>query len=500
MGRLMPDVVVVGAGNAALSAAIAAREEGAEVLVLERAPEEFRGGNTRFTGAIYRFSYPSLEALESLLDPGEDLADVVVDPYSSELYMDDLERLSGGRNDPQLTRALVDLSYETAQWLHGHGVRWEFARTAVEAKTEDGKLGLQLGAAVRAQGKGPQLSETLFATAISLGVDVWYETEATGLVTDADGAVCGVEVSRSGSRQEVGCSAVVLACGGFESSAERRHEHLGGEWKHALVRGTRFNTGEMLYAAIAAGAAPAGDWSECHATPLAADSPAFGDLDLGAATNRLSYPYGIQVNVEGRRFADEGEDFKLYTYAKMGTLIMDQPHALAIQIFDARAVPLLEERYVHSVPFSAETIDGLVELLVAEYGPLGLDGDVLRRTIDEYNAATPTGTFDPITLDGLSTTGLSPEKTNWALPLVEPPFTAYPVTTGITFTFGGIRIGPDAAVLREDGSPIRGLFATGEITGGFFYGNYPAGAGLMRGSVFGRIAGTGAAQAARVNV
>jgi tricarballylate dehydrogenase len=289
----------------------------------------------------------------------------------------------------------------------------------------------------------------------------------------------------------------VLACGGFESSPERRQEHLAGEWRHARVRGTRFNTGEMLYAALAAGAASAGDWSECHATPVQADAPAYGDLELGAATNRLSYPYGIMVNVRGERFADEGEDFKLYTYAKMGTLIMQQPHALAIQIFDARAVPLLEERYAHTVPFSSPTLDGLVDLLVREYATLGLERDALRRTIDGYNAATGDGRFDPITLDGLTTFGLSPEKTNWARPLVEPPFLAYPVTTGITFTFGGIRIGPDAAVRRDDGRSIPGLFATGEITGGFFYGNYPAGAGLMRGSVFGRLAGAGAARVAR---
>jgi tricarballylate dehydrogenase len=495
-GEDRADVVVVGAGNAALCAAIAARREGADVVVLERAPEAFRGGNTRFTGGIFRFSYPTLDALEGLLDADEDLSDVVVDPYSSELYTEDLERLSNGRSDPDLTRVLVDSSFETATWLHGLGVRWEFARTAVEARSSDGKLGLQLGAAVRTQGKGPQLSETLFRRAQELGVDVRYEVDARALDVDDDGALRGIAVSTPDGERLVQCGGAVLACGGFEASAERRRSHLGGEWERARVRGTPYNTGDMLLAALEAGAASAGDWSECHATPVDADAPEYGDLDLGAATNRLSYPYGVMVNLRGERFADEGEDFKLYTYARMGTAIMHQPHALAIQIFDARAVPLLEERYAHTEPLVADTLPGLVDLLVERYGERGLAHDALVRTLDEYNGATGTGTFDPISLDGVRTTGLIPDKTNWALPLAEPPFLAYAVTAGITFTFGGLRVGPDAAVLREDGTPITGLYAAGEITGGFFYENYPAGAGLMRGAVFGRLGGTGAARAA----
>ena len=491
------DVVVVGAGNAALCAAIAAREEGASVVVLERAPEALRGGNTRFTGGIFRFSYPTLDALEGLLEDDEDLSDVVVDPYTSEQYVDDLERLSNGRSDPALTRVLVDSSFETATWLHGLGVRWEFARTAVEARSTDGKLGLQLGAAVRTQGKGPQLSETLFRRAQGLGVEVLYETDAKRLDIDQAGALRAVEVSTPGGVESIHCGGAVLASGGFEASAERRRAHLGGEWERARVRGTPYNTGDMLVAALEAGAAAAGDWSECHATPVDADCPEFGDLDLGAATNRLSYPYGVMVNLRGERFADEGEDFKLYTYAKMGTAIMHQPHALAIQIFDARAVPLLEERYEHTEPLVADTLTGLVDLLVARYGDRGLDRDALLHTLDAYNGAVGEGGFDPISLDGLRTTGLAPDKTNWALALEQPPFLAYAVTAGITFTFGGLRVGPDAAVLREDDTAIRGLYAAGEITGGFFYENYPAGAGLMRGAVFGRLGGSAAARTAR---
>jgi tricarballylate dehydrogenase len=491
------DVVVVGAGNAALTAALAARAAGARVTVLERAPEELRGGNTRFTGGIFRFSYPTIEALGDILEDDEDLSDVIVEPYSSDRYRDDLERLSNGRNDPELTRVLVDSSYDTVRWLSSLGVRWEFARTAVEARSTDtGKLGLQLGAAVRVRGKGPALSETLFARALEAGIEVRYSTEATGFRFADDGRLTGVEVRCDGEPGVVGCGAAVLGCGGFESSPALRSGFLGEGWGGVKVRGTRFNTGELLLAAVEAGADRAGDWSECHSTPIGADSPDFGDLVLGAATNRLSYPYGVMVNLRGERFADEGEDFKLYTYAKMGVEIMRQPLGLAIQIFDDKATPLLEERYEHTEPFRSSTLAGLAAELERAYASSGLTAAAIVSTVEGYNAAVEGGRpFDPVVLDGLRTRGLSPEKTNWAQVLDTPPFTAYPVTAGITFTFGGLRIGADAAVRRPDGEPVPGLFATGEITGGFFYENYPAGAGLMRGAVFGRLAGEGAARA-----
>jgi tricarballylate dehydrogenase len=481
-----------------MTAAVAARQAGAEVIVLERAPEPLRGGNTRFTGGIFRFSYPTLSALAGILESDEDLSDVVLEPYSSELYLDDLERLSEGLHDPELSGVLVNSSYETVQWLQTLGVRWEFARTAVEARTTDsGKLGLQLGAAVRTRGKGPALSETLFSRARELGVDVRYATEATGLRFGADGCVEAIEIRNGSSRGDVRCAAAVLACGGFESSPALRDRFLGEGWGAVKVRGTAYNTGEMIMATLQAGADRAGDFAECHATPICADSPQFGDLELGAATNRLSYPYGVMVNLDGERFADEGEDFKLYTYAKMGTAIMRQPHGLALQIFDADAPPLLEERYRHTNPVRADSLYELTAELGGRYGHLGLRANALLATLRAFNAAVAGGPFDPISLDGVRTNGLSPDKTNWARPVDRAPFSAYPVTAGITFTFGGLRIGADAAVVGVDGRPLPGLFAAGEITGGFFYRNYPAGAGLMRGAVFGRLAGAGAAAYAR---
>ena len=240
-----------------------------------------------------------------------------------------------------------------------------------------------------------------------------YGTEVTGFDVDG-GRLRGVGVNGNGT---ISCGAAALACGGFESSAALRDRFLGHSWGDVKVRGTRFNTGELLLAAVEAGAGQAGDWSECHATPIGADSADFGDLDLGAATNRLSYPYGVMVDLEGDRFADEGEDFKLYTYAKMGVEIMRQPHGLALQLFDAKATPLLEERYVHTVPFQADTLDGLAAELERVYGDRGLKAPSVLRTVDAYNAACGDGTFDPIALDGVRTHGLAPDKTNWARPL-----------------------------------------------------------------------------------
>jgi len=491
---------VVGAGNAALCAAIAAGEAGARTLVLEKAPYELRGGNSRFTGGIFRFSYPTVETLKEILEAGSDFADVIVEPYTSADYRADLNRLMDGRGDWNLLDVLIDRSLDTVRWLKQRGVRWEFARSAVEARDAgSGRLSLQLGAAVRTLGKGEYLVSALFNHAEAVGVQVSYDTEVTGLLRE-DGRVVGVRCIREGLASDVRAAAVVLGSGGFESDAARRVRNLGPSWDRIKVRGTRFNTGEMLDAALAVGAAPSGDWQDCHATPLGADSPDYGELARGANTNRLSYTWGIQVNLDGERFADEGEDHKLFTYAKMGKLIHRQREGLAFQLYDAQAISLLEERYDTSVPFVGDSIGQVVDLIAGRYGALGFNPTRFLETVMAYNAATPSGNFDPTILDGLSTEGLEIEKTNWARPIARPPFVVYPVTTGITFTYGGIRINRDAAVLDAEGGVIPGLFATGEITGDFFYGNYPAGAGLMRGSVFGRIAGERAAAAVELPI
>jgi tricarballylate dehydrogenase len=279
---------------------------------------------------------------------------------------------------------------------------------------------------------------------------------------------------------------VVLACGGFEANPEWRARYLGRPWDHAKVRGTRYNTGDGLRMALEIGALPHGQWTGCHSTPIDANAPPHGDRKLTDKTNRLSYPYGVLVNAQGLRFFDEGEDFQFYTYAKLGGIILNQPGGVAYQIFDAKVAHLLEGRYKTGKPMVADSLDALIE-------QLPVDRSAAVQTLEEYNAAIGATAFDPTVRDGLGTKGLRPPKSNWAQRLDTAPFAAYPVTGGITFTFGGVRINERAQVMSTSWAPIPGLYACGEMVGGLFHTNYPGGTGLMSGAVFGRLAGAQAA-------
>jgi tricarballylate dehydrogenase len=286
---------------------------------------------------------------------------------------------------------------------------------------------------------------------------------------------------------DIHAGAVILACGGFEASDERRARYLGAEWAKVHVRGTRHNTGEVLDRVAALGARLGGHLDGAHAVPVDAGSPEVGDLNLGDLTARLSYPLGLMVNRDARRFIDEGMDFKSYSYTVMGPAILRQPGGIAYQIFDQQTVDRLEARYGSgSPPAIAETIEALA-------AKLGLHPEALVRTVNAYNDAVQDGTFNPAIKDGKRTQGIEPAKTNWALRLEKPPFVAYGVRCGITFTYGGVMVNDAGEVLHRDGGHIPGLYAAGEITGGVFYHNYPSGSGLMLGAVFGRIAGTRAA-------
>jgi tricarballylate dehydrogenase len=280
----------------------------------------------------------------------------------------------------------------------------------------------------------------------------------------------------------------VLACGGFESNADLRSKHLGDGWQHAKVRGTPYNTGGGITAALDAGAAPYGQWDGCHAVAWDLNAPPYGNRTIGDLYQKHSYPFGIVVNVDGRRFVDEGADYRNYTYAKYGREIMAQPHRAAFQIFDAKVTHLLRDEYriAQATKAEASTIEQLA-------GALGIDTDGLARTVRDFNAVVQDGPFDPTVLDGKHTYGIDPPKSNWALPIDTPPYLGYAVTCGITFTFGGLRIDTSARVLDARGQAIPGLFAAGELVGGLFHNNYAGGSGLMAGAVFGRIAGNSAA-------
>jgi tricarballylate dehydrogenase len=302
--------------------------------------------------------------------------------------------------------------------------------------------------------------------------------------------VQGVRVRSGGKVRELTARAVVLACGGFEANAEWRTRYLGPGWELAKVRGTRFNTGEGLRMALEIGASPFGNWSGAHACGWDRNAPEFGEIDIGDQFEKHSYPLGILVNADGRRFVDEGADFHSFTYAKYGRAVLEQPGQFAWQVFDSKVLHLLRPEYGISrvTKVRAETLEELAGKL-EDVNPEGF-----LRTVRAFNAAARSEVpFDPYTRDGRGTVGLEPVKTNWANAIDTPPFEAYATTCGITFTFGGLRVDPDAQVLDHDAAKIAGLYAAGEMVGGIFYFNYPSGAGLVSGAVFGRLAGASAA-------
>ena len=483
------DVVVVGAGNAALCAALSASEAGASVLVLEKAPEYFRGGNTYFTGGAIRCAYRGLDYVKALIPDmsAEEEASLDVGSYTEAEYYDDLMRVTEGMSDPALAQTLVSRSHSTLRWLQGLGLRFVplYGR---QSFMQDGKHRFWGGLVVEAVGGGKGLSDQLFDIAKERGVEVWYESKGARLLTDERGGVCGVRVQTPEGIRDVAARSVVLACGGFEANAEMRARYLGPGWELVKVRGVPYNTGDGIRMALDAGAQSFGHWSGCHAVAWDLNAPPTGDRNVTDLFQKHSYPFGIIVNVEGKRFVDEGADLRNYTYAKYGREIMNQPRRAAFQIFDAKVKHLLRDEY-HIAQCTMAEGDTLEELADA----LDVEPEGLAATVSGFNESVREGEFDPTRLDGKGTAGISPPKSNWALPIDTPPFVGYAVTCGITFTFGGLRINERAEVLSTEGVPVRGLYAAGELVGGLFYHNYPGGAGLMAGSVFGRIAGASAA-------
>jgi tricarballylate dehydrogenase len=489
------DVIVVGAGNAALCAALAAADEGARVVVLERAPVEERGGNSAFTGGAMRVAYRGIEDVLELVPEltEEEQASADFGSYSEQDYFDDLARVTEYRADPDLAYLVAHRSLETLKWMRAKGVAFQpsYGRQAYGV---GGRFVFWGGLAVEAKGGGPGLVAALLAAAHRTGIEVRYRCRATGLLADDQG-VHGVRVREEGVTKELDGACVVLACGGFEANAEWRCRYLGPGWDLAKVRGSRFNTGDGIRMALEAGAMPYGNWSGCHAVAWDQNAPPVGDLAVGDGFQKHSYPLGLMVNAEGRRFVDEGADFRNYTYAKYGREILRQTGQVAWQVFDAKVEPLLRDEY--RIRQVTKVSAGSLEEMAGKLE--GVDSAEFLRTVRAFNAAVDQSVpFDPNRLDGRGTTGITPPKSNWANPLDTPPFVAYAVTCGVTFTFGGLRISPeDARVVDTEGQPIEGLYACGELVGGLFYFNYPGGAGLTSGAVVGRLAGTNAGRAAR---
>jgi tricarballylate dehydrogenase len=486
------DVIVVGAGNAAFAAAVSAREHGAKrVVALEKAPAEMRGGNTYWSGAILRFAFDDPKEIEPLLPNIEQRFEDFysgINPYPRSQFLGDLMRVTSGRADPELSDILVSNSRDTVFWMHEKGVPMEPALGVAGVKR--GNVWYwPPGMVVRAAHEGVGLSNSWFDIAEREGVEIRYSSAVTELLVDSRGHICGVKLRDDEGIKELTAKAVVLGCGGFEANVQMRTQHIGPLVGQAKVRGTPHNQGDGLRMAFAVGAMPWGQYSGCHSTPISADWGEFAPRELTDKSNRLSYLYGVMINRQGFRFVDEGEDTNLFTYAKFGRSILAQPGAMAWQIFDQQVVHLLEPRYSTSKPIKADTLEELVGLIDID------NREQAVKTLHQFNASARGADegFDPTKKDGVSTRGLTPEKTNWGIRLEKPPFYAYSATGGITFTFGGVKVNDRTQVVGTDWRPLKGLYACGEMIGGLFYDNYPAGTGLVSGATFGRIAGKNAA-------
>ena len=487
------DVLVVGAGNAALCAAIAAAEAGASVLVLERSPEDARGGNSAYTGGAFRVAYEGAEDIYRLVPDlsDEERAKSDFGTYPKSQFFDELVEMSGLRADADLVEILVNRSFDTLQWMRTQGVRF-IPIHGRQSFVVDGKNKFWGGLTVEVSGGGAGLVESLFTRAQRMGIQVAYDHKMTELIVE-NGKVCGVVAMHKGQQLQLRAGAVILAAGGFHANAEWRARYLGVNWDLAKVRGSRYNTGLAIQAALDQGARAAGHWSGCHSVFYDANAPEFGEPNL-LNQQKNYFNLGIVVNTLGERFVDEGENFRNYTYSRMGAAILKQPNARGWQIFDATGAALLPDEYRirQATRYQSDTLEGLVNQFE------GVDCERLLQTLQEFNAAVDRDVpFNPAELDGRRTQGLAIDKTNWALPLEKGPFVAYEVSCGITCTYAGLAITPKAEVLDEEGFPMPGLYAAGEMVGGLYFTKYPGGAGLTSGSVFGRIAGQEAAQQAR---
>ncbi|MBI4184227.1 MAG: FAD-dependent tricarballylate dehydrogenase TcuA [Proteobacteria bacterium] len=489
MKTMTYDVAVVGGGNAAFSAAVAAREHGVSVAVFERAPLAEAGGNSRFTAGAMRVVYDGVEDIKALVpDLTEaEIANTDFGTYTEDQFFDDMGRITNYRTNPDMCEILVKKSRETLRWMRAKGVRFAciYGRQAFKV---GGRFKFWGGLTVESWGGGPGLIDSWTKIARREGIDVHYNARALRLSYDDDG-VHGLVVRKDGKSVEVKAKAVVLAAGGFQANAEWRTRYLGPGWDLAKVRGTRFNTGDGIRMALEAGAMPYGNWSGSHAVGWERYAPDFGDLAVGDNFQKHSYPFGIMINADGKRFVDEGADFRNYTYAKYGAVILAQPQQFAWQVFDSKVLHLLRDEYriKQVTKVAAKTLEELVAKLD------DVNKDQALRTIKEYNASIKKDVpFNPNVKDGRCTVGIAPPKSNWANTIEDAPFEAYAVTCGITFTFGGLKVTNEAQVIDTEEAPIPGLYAAGELVGGLFYFNYPGGTGLTAGSVFGRIAGASA--------
>jgi tricarballylate dehydrogenase len=456
------DVLVIGGGNAALCAAISARRGGASVLVLEGAPKFYRGGNTRHT--------------RNMRCAHDAATDILTGPYTEEEFWEDLKRVTEGRTDEDLARLMIRESKDILNWIVEQGVRWQpsLGGTLSLGRTNSFFLG-----------GGRAMLNALYLTAERLGIDVLYDAEVLDLEI-ADGMFLSAALKQGDGRVNVRASALVAAAGGFEANIEWLKQYWGDAADNFLIRGTPYNRGSVLKMLLDNGVQEIGDPTQCHAVAIDARAPKF---DGGIITRHDSVVFGIVVNKHAARFYDEGEDIWPKRYAIWGRLVAAQPDQIAYIIFDSSVVTSFMPTLFPPIA------GGTVAELAAK---LGLDAAALEKTVSEFNAAVRPGTFDHTILDDCRTEGITPAKTHWARKIEAPPYLAYPVRPGITFTYLGTRVNRQAQMLMKDGKRSANMFAAGEIMSGNVLGKgYAAGMGMTIGSVFGRIAGREAAQNAK---
>ncbi|MEJ1976212.1 MAG: FAD-dependent tricarballylate dehydrogenase TcuA [Acetobacteraceae bacterium] len=453
------DVLVVGGGNAALCAAVTAREAGASVLLLEHAPRTMRGGNSRHTR--------NLRAMH------EAPTSVLTEAYLEDEYWDDLLRVTSGQTDEHLARMTIRTTAKVLPWMEQCGIRFQPSLTGTLNLSRTNAFFL---------GGGKALVNALYATAERLGVDILYNTEVNALRLE-DGFVREATITSRGFPETVRAKTVVASSGGFQANIDWLRQYWGEAADNFLIRGTPYAKGGVLKNLLAQGVSPVGDPTQCHAVAIDGRAPKF---DGGIVTRLDCVPFSIVVNKDAKRFYDEGEDVWPKRYAIWGRLVAQQEGQVAYAIIDKKS----ETLFMPSV-FPAIKADSIGELATK----LGLDPAALEDTVRGFNAAVQPGTFNGQGLDDCRTEGLAPAKTHWARALDTPPYIGYPLRPGITFTYLGVRVDENARVLMDDGKPAANLFASGEIMAGNILGKgYLAGFGMAIGTVFGRIAGREAAK------
>ncbi len=458
------DVAIIGGGNAALCAALVARESGVSVVVFESAPFEYRGGNSRHTRNMRCMHRAP--------------ADVLTDTYPEDEYFDDLLRVTGGKTNEELAKRIIGDSFEAVKWMKSYGVRFQ---ASLQGTLHLGRTNAFF------LGGGKALMNTYYAAAAKRGVSIFYNAEVTELRI-CDGKFESGRVQLNNRPAEFRAKALVAACGGFEANLEWLEEVWGEAARNFLIRGTPYNKGKVLKLLLDQGVEPVGDARQCHAVAIDGRAPKF---DGGIVTRLDCVPFGIVVNKQGDRFNDEGEDLWPKRYAIWGRLVAEQPDQAGYCIIDSKATG----RFMPSV-FPPITASSIAQLATA----LELPPEELETTIAKFNQAVQPGTFDHQTLDDCRTQGIKPPKSHWALRIDRPPFYGYPLRPGITFTYLGVKVNEQAQVQWSSRKPGPGanIFAAGEIMAGNVLGKgYLAGFGMTIGSVFGRIAGKEAARAAR---